>query len=216
MKSNLLFLALSLLILLSCGTTKNNVSKISQVNDFHQEIIDFREGKKQEFRENKRAPLVGDEIDNMRFFDPNPQYRVEANITRIENPDAIIIKTSAGEDREYIPYATLQFDLGNESHSLIIHTSQQFIRNPKYRDLLFLMFNDETNGVETYGGGRYLELSKTDIKDGKVILDFNKCYHPYCHYSAGYSCPIPPLDNNLSTKILAGEKKYAGEYKGSH
>ena len=203
---------------ISCGTTSSKTTQVdtSQAISYNQEIENFRENKKKDFRENKRAPLVGEEIELMRFFEPDPAYRVTAKVKRIENAESIKITTSAGEERMYIPYATLDFMLGKESYQLIIHTSTMFLKTPKYRDLLFLMYNDETNGEETYGGGRYLELLTTDIKNGTVTLDFNKSYHPYCHYSAGYSCPIPPNENYLPTKILAGEKKYAGEYKGEH
>jgi hypothetical protein len=65
-----------------------------------------------------------------------------------------------------------------------------------------------TNYETTYGGGRYIDLSLKDIKEGKITLDFNKCYNPYCAYSDGFSCPIPPSENYLSTEIRAGEKVF--------
>ena len=46
------------------------------------------------------------------------------------------------------------------------------------------------------------------IKDGKIVLDFNLSYNPYCAYSAEYSCPLPPAENYLATAIPAGEKNY--------
>jgi len=39
-------------------------------------------------------------------------------------------------------------------------------------------------------------------------LDFNMAYNPYCAYSEEYTCPIPPAENKLSVRILAGEKNY--------
>jgi uncharacterized protein (DUF1684 family) len=39
-------------------------------------------------------------------------------------------------------------------------------------------------------------------------LDFNMAYNPYCAYSEEYTCPIPPAENKLPVKILAGEKNY--------
>ena len=75
-----------------------------------------------------------------------------------------------------------------------------------YKDYLFLPFTDPTNGVTTYGGGRYLDLM---IPATKVVqLDFNKAYNPYCAYSGNYSCPIPPEENHLEIEIKAGVKKY--------
>jgi uncharacterized protein (DUF1684 family) len=71
----------------------------------------------------------------------------------------------------------------------------------------FLSFYDETSAIATYGAGRYLEV---DYKKGQtqVVLDFNKAYNPYCAYTEGYSCPVPPPENNVSIFINAGEKNY--------
>ena len=50
-------------------------------------------------------------------------------------------------------------------------------------------------------------------KGGRIIIDFNKAYNPLCAYSGGYRCPIPPLENHLSIRILAGELQYTGSLK---
>ncbi|RZK73554.1 MAG: DUF1684 domain-containing protein, partial [Pedobacter sp.] len=34
------------------------------------------------------------------------------------------------------------------------------------------------NGADTYAGGRYLDFREGDLKDGTVVLDFNKAYNP--------------------------------------
>jgi uncharacterized protein len=68
---------------------------------------------------------------------------------------------------------------------------------------------DKSNGEETYEGGRYLDLRFADLKnDGTLFIDFNKAYNPYCAFSGGYSCPIPPLENRIQVAIPAGEKKF--------
>ena len=69
-------------------------------------------------------------------------------------------------------------------------------------DQLFVMFRDQTSGKETYGGGRYINAEAP--KDGKVILDFNKAYNPYCAFSPYAACPIPPRQNHLAVRIEAG------------
>ena len=73
---------------------------------------------------------------------------------------------------------------------------------------LFIPFNDGTNYDHTFGGGRYIDLSTTDITGNKYLLDFNKCYNPYCAFAEGFSCPIPPDENHLSLCIFAGEKMF--------
>jgi uncharacterized protein (DUF1684 family) len=75
---------------------------------------------------------------------------------------------------------------------------------------LFLIFGDQTNGVETYGGGRFLYTAPPD-KDGRVVLDFNKAYNPPCVFTPYATCPLPPAQNRLALRVEAGEKKY-----GSH
>lgn len=73
---------------------------------------------------------------------------------------------------------------------------------------LFLIFGDQTNGVETYGGGRFLYTAPPD-KDGRVILDFNKAYNPPCVFTPYATCPLPPTQNRLGIRVEAGEKTYA-------
>jgi uncharacterized protein (DUF1684 family) len=71
-------------------------------------------------------------------------------------------------------------------------------------DALFVPFKDTTNGPETYGAGRYLDLEPFD--DGTYELDFNLAYAPFCAYSPSYSCPLPPRENWLTARISAGER----------
>jgi uncharacterized protein (DUF1684 family) len=87
------------------------------------------------------------------------------------------------------------------------------LKDPKYKDHLFIPFTDGTTYTETYGGGRYIDLSVNDIKNGKIELDFNKCYNPYCAYAGGFNCPIPPVENRLPVAIKAGEKLYGKAVK---
>ena len=40
------------------------------------------------------------------------------------------------------------------------------------------------------------------------FIDFNKAYNPYCAYNHTFSCPIPPLENNLPIAIPVGVKAF--------
>ena len=75
-------------------------------------------------------------------------------------------------------------------------------------DELFLIFGDKTNGIETYGAGRFLYVPRA-AADGKMVVDFNKAYNPPCAFTAYATCPLPPPQNRLGVKIEAGEKEYA-------
>ena len=85
---------------------------------------------------------------------------------------------------------------------LNIYQNHRLRKMEKYRNHLFLPFTDLTNGEETYGGGRYIDLSIPD--SDTIIIDFNKAYNPYCAYSSTRSCPIPPRENDLDLKVEAG------------
>lgn len=74
-------------------------------------------------------------------------------------------------------------------------------------DGLFLIIADQTSGEETYGGGRFMYVSKPD-STGTILLDFNKAYNPPCVFTKYATCPLPPLQNYLKIRIEAGEKVY--------
>jgi uncharacterized protein (DUF1684 family) len=74
---------------------------------------------------------------------------------------------------------------------------------------LFLVFGDETNGKETYGGGRFLYTEPP--QDGRVVVDFNRAYNPPCVFTPYATCPLPPPGNRFPFPIRAGEKKYVHE-----
>jgi uncharacterized protein (DUF1684 family) len=85
-----------------------------------------------------------------------------------------------------------------------VYQNIELVKKPGYEKHLFIPFNDLTNGKETYGGGRFLDVYENG---GKVlIIDFNLAYNPYCAYNHKYSCPVPPESNYLNLKIKAGEK----------
>ena len=83
------------------------------------------------------------------------------------------------------------------------------MKHKKLKDYLLVPFGDATSGFESYGGGRYMDFNIPDIKNNKVVLDFNKAYNPYCAYVSGkYNCPLPPRENELPVAIFAGEKTF--------
>jgi hypothetical protein len=69
---------------------------------------------------------------------------------------------------------------------------------------LFFVFNDPTSKTETYQGGRFLETEA--VKNGTVVLDFNRAYNPPCSVTPYATCPLAPKENRLTVAIPAGEK----------
>ena len=93
-----------------------------------------------------------------------------------------------------------------KNYKLNIYQNVELIKKEGYEDNLFLPFLDNTNGEESYAGGRYVECT---IPEGNImIIDFNQAYNPYCAYNSKYSCPIVPRDNYVDVDIKAGVKGY--------
>ncbi len=74
-------------------------------------------------------------------------------------------------------------------------------------DDLFIVFGDETSGITTYDGGRFL-YAKKPAHGNRVELDFNKAYNPPCAFTQYATCPLPGVQNRLKLEINAGEKTY--------
>lgn len=144
-----------------------------------------------------------------RFFPPDGNYKVEAVFTRTKDTIGFMMPTSGTRPKKFFRYGILRFTLNGSPLQLTLFQNEQLMGDSVYKDHLFLPFTDLTSGEESYGGGRYIDLEIKDIKKNKVIIDFNKAYNPYCVYSKGYNCPIPPWENDLPVAIKAGEKDFA-------
>lgn len=181
-------------------------------NDHIQEILNFQLELTRQFKDTAESPLPDEEIESFTghdFFPADLKYRVEAEL--IETPDAPVFEMPTTTSRKplYKQYAVAVFTIDSVQYRLALFQSQSLIDDEEYKNYLFLPFKDHTNGFETYGGGRYIDLQ---IPEGKIIIiDFNQSYNPYCAYSARYSCPIPPDENSLERRIEAGIK-----YKNDH
>jgi len=144
------------------------------------------------------SPLPPEDVSEFRghpFFAPNKKFKVKAAFKRTPNEKPFQMPTSTDRLPIYTLYGIATFIVDGKSYSLNVY------QNKKYTETLFLPFYDLTSGESTYGGGRYLDLKYP--KRGKIKLDFNMAYHPYCAYSDKYSCPIPPVENRLDLEILA-------------
>lgn len=121
--------------------------------------------------------------------------------------------TSSGRVKSFQDVGVLMFDIQGIVCTLHVYQNMGLNQIPGYKDHLFLPFTDDTNGETTYGGGRYIDLLRSELEDGRFQLDFNTAYNPWCAYSDGYNCPVPPSENRLPVAIQAGEMMYAGPHK---
>lgn len=182
------------------------ITKQLLAQSYQDSIANHRENYKKEFLDSKSSPLKEADLSYLRFYEPDVQYRVNCIFKKSENVNPFNMSTSSGQKQEYYKYGVLSFQLQGKNMELNVYRSLSLMRVPQYKNYLFIPFKDATNGKDTYGGGRYLALETTDIQNDSVILDFNKAYNPYCAFSDGYSCPIPPKKNHLTVGIEAGEK----------
>ncbi|WP_172283815.1 DUF1684 domain-containing protein [Chryseobacterium sp. LAM-KRS1] len=170
------------------------------------EIKKFQKNLNAEYLNPKETPLRGDNFTNFKahpFFPVDLKYRVEAKLVRTANAEPFEIPTSSGKTKQYKEYGKASFTLEGQEYTLTLYQSLDLLKQEKYKDYLFLPFRDLTNGKETYGGGKYMDLKIP--KGNTLILDFNQSYQPYCAYNAyDYNCPVVPEENKLPVEIRAG------------
>lgn len=193
------WLSLSLIVL------SGNVGFAQSYTD---SIYEHRAAYKKEFVTDEHSPLKADDTAFIRFFAPNEKLRIIASVLLTPEAKSFQIPTHSGKTKIYRKYCEVSFKLEGKSYKLEVYQSPELIKKEAFKNHLFIPFNDLTNYEETYGGGRYLDLSLTDIHDNTLVLDFNKCYNPYCAYAEGYNCPIPPEANRLPIRIEAGEMMF--------
>lgn len=173
-----------------------------QQDDYIEKIKKERSEKDETFRDKTQSPIKNlKEFTGLKYYEPNIQYKVTAEIEKLGSPEPYIIKMSDGSQEDYLKFAKAKFSLNGENIELLL--LKKSFQDP----IAFTAFTDLTSGDETYGAGRYLDIP---IPRGslEIVIDFNKAYNPYCAYNADYVCPKPPKENRFQIAILAGEKNY--------
>ncbi len=184
----------------------------AEAQDFEKRIALHRQEYKEEFLKTQNSPLKEADLAYLRFFEPDSNYRLQAKFVATPGSEPFEMLTYSGMRKPYVKYGELHFELAEKKQTLNVYQSLDLRKMPQYRDYLFVPFKDLTNAQETYGGGRYLDFRMKDIEGDNCVLDFNKAYNPYCAYSEGYNCPIPPRENHLEAKVEAGEMNFGKEY----
>lgn len=187
-------------VLIGC----NHSSTKSSLNTYTDSLIVVRKQLNKDLKNNPNSPIPKAEREKfvgLNYFPPNEEWVIKAKVTQLSNLNTIQLTTSTGEMRKMVEIVSLEFQYKSDSFRLIGYAEL----NSNYKEL-FIPFFDNTNGDETYAGGRYLEI--LNPKSDSLVIDFNTAFNPYCHYNNLFSCPIPPNENSLSLKITAGEKKW--------
>jgi uncharacterized protein (DUF1684 family) len=166
-------------------------------------IKEFRQAKDAFFAHHPQSPLNAEQKDNfdgLRYFSEDPDLRLELEVDEFEEKEHVQMQTSTGDMQEYVRYGKVKFDVNGDQAELTLYANEHG---------LFLPFVDSQAGSETYGAGRYLEPEP--LPNGRVLVDFNLAYNPYCAYNERWSCPLPPAENRLDVPIRAGEKNFHTE-----
>ena len=166
------------------------------------ELSDFRKSKDEFMRHNHHSPLTDEQrrtFAGLTYYDENPDLRFSLEVREFDTREVVEMQTSTGDVASYLRWGKVAFDVDAEHVELTLYKDEG-------GGEIFLPFADATSGKETYGSGRYLENQTPP--DGRIRLDFNYAYSPYCAYNEDWSCPLTPFENRLRVPIRAGEKDF--------
>lgn len=201
-------------VLFSCKQEKkyhdtNHDRKSLGTSDKLADILKFQQKLNDEFKDPETSPLADRfriDFETLDFFQPDTNYVIVAEFIRTPEALPFSMPTTTERESTEVVYGIAKFTINGKKQELEIYQTPELITQEKYKDYLFLPFTDATNGKETYGGGRYLDLR---IPDGnEIVLDFNKAYNPYCAYNKKFSCPLVPSVNHIDSRIVAGVKDF--------
>ncbi|WP_247003516.1 DUF1684 domain-containing protein [Halosolutus gelatinilyticus] len=177
------------------------------------ELESKRAEKDEFFADHPQSPIPPDERDEfsgLDYFEPDPDYRVTATVEVHDDPEVVLMETTAGREMRYLRTATLEFELVRDDPDLQDGTFElgAYEIERQSDEPLFIPFRDKTTGQQTYRGGRYMELAPDrDLEtDDEIVVDFNLAYTPFCAFSETFDCPLPPEENWLDAAIPAGER----------
>lgn len=160
----------------------------------------LRKEKDDFFRDSPHSPLTPEQrrtFTGLRYFPENPDLDLVVEVELFPQTSRIQMQTTTGDVQTYERYGRFRFEIEGQEAWLTVYRNEQGF---------FIPFGDSLAGKETYGAGRYLEPE--ELPDGKLRVDFNLAYNPYCAYNEHWSCPITPAENRLKVPIHAGERVF--------
>jgi uncharacterized protein (DUF1684 family) len=183
------------------------------------ELILERQNKDRFFKTHPQSPLTPEQkalFQGLQYYPPNPALDLTLPVEEFAQKANVKMLTTTGDTRYYMRWGKVSFEVEGQATELVLFYA------PGSEDF-FVPFMDATTGHETYGSGRYVEAQR--LGGGRVHLDFNVAYSPYCAYNEplemaeaqgrdprAWNCPIPPQENRLKVAIRAGEKSPIGDW----
>ena len=167
----------------------------------------FRARRDRMFREHPDSPIPESERSGWpgsAWHPYDPAWRTVGVVKQIGSRSTFEIPLAADGIARCTRVATVDFAVRSMRATLTLYWFEG------YGGGLWLPFGDATNGVTTYGGGRYLydTIKGADLgaTQHEFVLDFNFAYNPSCAYDERWSCPLPPAENRLPFAVEAGER----------
>ena len=158
------------------------------------------------FREHPQSPVPSEQradFPGCRYFEYDPQARVFASVES-SRPVRRDVLSSTGAAFPFSKIGSARFALDGEEHTLAL------LWNEGYGGGLFVSFQDETSGEETYPAARYLldTVKGADLgtSGALLVVDFNFAYNPSCAYDASWACPLASTESRLPIAVRAGEQ----------
>jgi uncharacterized protein len=136
------------------------------------------------------------------WFDTKDDMRVTGKYVPHSKTKMIPIVNVLDEITDTPSPGYIEFTLKGKKYKL------DAVAEPKDKEL-FIILKDKTAGAETYGSGRFLSVEWPEgvkAKGGAVQIDLNKIYNPPCAFSEFTTCPLPPKQNIMQTRLEAGEQ----------
>lgn len=132
------------------------------------------------------------------WFPIAENYQVTGRFIKDSAVQQVHVPNQLGDDTVYTTEGVVEFTLNGQ----VVRLRPMTTRPNRF----FFIFRDGTSGKETYETARFLY---SDLRgDGTTVLDFNQAYNPPCAFNPYTTCPLPPQENRLKVRILAGEKAY--------
>lgn len=199
MKKNAFFLLI--ICSLEAAAQTDSVKAVMEISAFQKKL-------NEEFRNRKESPLEAEDFakfESHDFFPIDLTYRVNAKLTVTEGTPFFAMKTTTSRVSTERVYGYVSFTLARKEFQLPVYQSKDLMQTDEYAEYLFFPFTDDTNGKQTYEGGRYVDL-RIPKEGDNLVIDFNMAYNPYCAYSSRFSCPLVPAENQMDIEVLAGVK----------
>lgn len=196
---NLVVLVIIITVLHACKDQKRYIPNLTE----------FQKELNSSFKDVTKSPLSKEDRQNfisLEFFDFDSSYVVKGILIPFQKDSIFDMKTNTDRMHTYNKFGKIKFNLDNTYFELNVYKDQELINDQTNIDDVFLPFYDNTNGITTYSGGRYMDLKVS--KDSIISIDFNKAYNPSCVYNYKFSCPIVPSENFIALEINAGVKDY--------